>query len=295
MIKSKTAGSRAADVVIYMVVILMTMMCLLPLVNMVALSFSDNAAASANLVGLLPVNPTLKSYETLIGDSQFIRSFLISVVRVVLGTIINIFLTVLMAYPLSKSKKEFKAHDIYMNIIIVAMLFSGGMIPLFLTVKNLHLIDTLWALILPGAVPIFSVILLSNFFKGVPKSLEEASQVDGAGAWTILFRVYLPISLPAIATITLFAIVGHWNDYMSALIYIKKSADYPLMTYIQQFSVAIDLSTETDPEKIEEYMKISSRTLGAAKIIVATLPILCIYPFMQKYFIHGIIVGSVKE
>jgi len=295
MITSKTIGSKAASTLIYLIVTVMALSCLLPLINMVAISFSDNAAASANLVGLVPVNFTLVSYNKLVGESQFIRSFIISVIRVVLGTSINILLILTMAYPLSKTRQEFKSHDIYMNLLIFAMLFSGGMIPLYLTVKNLRLSDSIWALILPGAVPIFSVILLMNFFRGVPKSLEEAALIDGAGVWTVLFRIFVPVSLPAIATVTLFAVVGHWNDYLSALIYIKNAEDYPLMTYIQQLSTAIDISTETDPEKIEEYLKISSRTLNAAKIVVATVPILCIYPFLQKYFVSGIVIGSVKE
>ncbi|GAA3329050.1 hypothetical protein GCM10020331_075510 [Ectobacillus funiculus] len=160
----------------------MTILCVLPLLNMVSISFSDRVAAQANEVGLLPVNFNVNAYAVLLGDAQFWRSFLVSVERVVLGTALNMGLTILMAYPLSKHKREFGARNIYMNLLIFfAMLFSGGMIPTFLVVKNLGLLDTIWALILPGAVPIFNVILLMNFFfKSIPSSLEEAAIMDGA-------------------------------------------------------------------------------------------------------------------
>ena len=206
MIKSKTIGGKTADILIYLTVIFMTMCCLFPLLNMVAISFSDKAAASANMVGLVPVDFTTSAYKTLLGESQFWVSFWISIKRVFLGTIINMILTILLAYPLSKSKREFKGHDVYMYIVIFAMLFSGGMIPIYLTIKSYGLLNSIWALILPGAVPVFNVILLMNFFKGVPKSLEEAAAIDGASKLTILLKIYLPISMPALATIILFCI-----------------------------------------------------------------------------------------
>lgn len=169
ILKSKSFGSRFADVCIWCAILLLTAACLFPLINMVAISFSNKSAAAGNLVGLLPVDFTFASYNTLLKESQFWRSFGISVARVVIGTALNLILVVLMAYPLSKSKREFRSRNIYMNLMIFAMLFSGGMVPIFITVKNLHLLDTIWSLILPGAVPIFNVILLMNFFKSVPK------------------------------------------------------------------------------------------------------------------------------
>jgi putative aldouronate transport system permease protein len=267
--------------------------CLIPLVNLVAISFSDNAAASANLVSIFPVNPTFSSYEKLLSDSQFWRSFMISVERVVLGLLLNMALMILTAYPLSKSSRVFTGQKIYMNLVIFAMLFSGGLIPTFMVVKELNLLDSIWSLILPGAVPIGNVILLMNAFRAVPKSLEEAANIDGASQWRILGTIYLPIVLPTLATVTLFTIVGHWNDYFGALVYINKTANYPLQTYIQQLSV--EVQNITDPEKLMELAKVSNKTLNAAKIVVSTLPLLLIYPFMQKYFVSGIVVGSVKE
>ena len=267
--------------------------CLFPLLNMVAISFSDKAAASANMVGLVPVDFTTSAYKTLLGESQFWVSFWISIKRVFLGTIINMILTILLAYPLSKSKREFKGHDVYMYIVIFAMLFSGGMIPIYLTIKSYGLLNSIWALILPGAVPVFNVILLMNFFKGVPKSLEEAAAIDGASKLTILLKIYLPISMPALATIILFCIVNHWNDFFSGLVYMNKTSMYPLQTYIQQLSV--DMSQITDPEQLKRFAQVSNKTLDAAKIVVSTIPLLIIYPFLQKYFVSGIVIGAVKE
>lgn len=293
MIKSKTIGGKTADILIYLTVIFMTMCCLFPLLNMVAISFSDKAAASANMVGLVPVGFTTSAYKTLLGESQFWVSFWISIKRVFLGTIINMILTILLAYPLSKSKREFKGHDVYMYIVIFAMLFSGGMIPIYLTIKSYGLLNSIWALILPGAVPVFNVILLMNFFKGVPKSLEEAAAIDGASKLTILLKIYLPISMPALATIILFCIVNHWNDFFSGLVYMNKTSMYPLQTYIQQLSV--DMSQITDPEQLKRFAQVSNKTLDAAKIVVSTIPLLIIYPFLQKYFVSGIVIGAVKE
>lgn len=293
MIKSKTIGGKTADILIYLTVIFMTMCCLFPLLNMVAISFSDKAAASANMVGLVPVDFTTSAYKTLLGESQFWVSFWISIKRVFLGTIINMILTILLAYPLSKSKREFKGHDVYMYIVIFAMLFSGGMIPIYLTIKSYGLLNSIWALILPGAVPVFNVILLMNFFKVVPKSLEEAAAIDGASKLTILLKIYLPISMPALATIILFCIVNHWNDFFSGLVYMNKTSMYPLQTYIQQLSV--DMSQITDPEQLKRFAQVSNKTLDAAKIVVSTIPLLIIYPFLQKYFVSGIVIGAVKE
>lgn len=292
---NKSFSGVVADIIIWTIIIVLTLSCLLPLINTLALSFSNQAAATGNMVWFLPIGFNLSSYQKILEDAQFWRSFSTSVIRVLLGTSLNLALVVLMAYPLSKPKGEFKCRNIYIWILMVAMMFSGGTIPLYITVRNLGLLNSIWSLILPGAVPVFNVILMMNFFKAVPKSLEEAATVDGANVWQILFKVYLPISLPAIATITLFCIVSHWNDYFSGLIYINTAAKYPLQTYIQQLTVDFSEMYSTNPEMLEEMSKLSNRAMNAAKIIVSTVPLLLIYPFLQRYFVTGIVMGSVKE
>ena len=293
MTKKIKPGKLISRIIIWAVVILLTLSCLLPLINMVAISFSGSNAVSANKVGLLPVDFNTSAYKKLLGDAQFWKSFLISVERVVLGTFINMVFTISMAYPLSKSRHRFQAREIYMKIVIFAMLFSGGIIPLFMVVSKLHLTNTIWSLILPGAVPVFNVILLINFFKGVPDSLDEAARIDGAGPLTVLLKIYLPVSLPALATVALFAIVNHWNDYFSGLIYMSKAEMYPLQTYIQQLTV--DLTQITDANQLKQLASMNNRTFNAAKIVVSTIPLLVIYPFLQKYFVTGMVIGAVKE
>ncbi len=285
--------NKLMDTVVWLIVILMTLCCLLPLLNTLAISFSNNSAVNANQVGILPVGFTLSSYKKLLEDNQFWRSAWISVLRVVLGTGLNMLMMILLAYPLSKSKNRFASRDIYMKLVIFAMLFNGGLIPGYIIVSKLHLLNTIWALVLPGAVPVFNVILLMNFMKGLPEALEEAAVIDGASEWTILTRVVLPISKPGLATVALFCIVNHWNDYFSGLIYMRTPSKYPLQTYIQQLT--IDVSQITDPQQLIYFMTISTRTLNAAKILVATVPLLVIYPFLQRYFVTGIVIGAVKE
>ena len=285
--------NKLMDTVVWLIVILMTLCCLLPLLNTLAISFSNNSAVNANQVGILPVGFTLSSYKKLLEDNQFWRSAWISVLRVVLGTGLNMLMMILLAYPLSRSKNRFASRDIYMKLIIFAMLFNGGLIPGYIIVSKLHLLNTIWALVLPGAVPVFNVILLMNFMKGLPEALEEAAVIDGASEWTILTRVVLPISKPGLATMALFCIVNHWNDYFQGLIYMRTPSKYPLQTYIQQLT--IDVSQIADPQQLIYFMTISTRTLNAAKIVVATVPLLVIYPFLQRYFVTGIVIGAVKE
>lgn len=282
-----------SQVFIWFFVILFTLSCLLPLVNMIAISLSGSEAVASNSVGLLPVDFTTATYKKLLNDTQFWNSFWISVKRVVLGTAINMFFTITMAYPLSKSKYRFPAREFYIKVVIFAMLFSGGIIPIFMVVSNLHLLNTIWALILPGAVPVFNVILLINFFKGIPDALDEAARIDGATPLQILYKVYLPVSLPALATVALFSIVGHWNDYFSGLIYMNNASLYPLQTYIQQLTV--DITQITDAEQLKQLATMNNRAFNATKIVVSTIPLLIIYPFLQKYFVSGIVIGAVKE
>lgn len=290
-------SAKVGKAIIYIIIILMGLSCLLPLLNILAISFSGSAAVTGNQVSFIPVDFTLAPYQKMLADSQFWRSFLISTARVILQLALNMVLIVLMAYPLSKSKREFRARGVYMKFLIFAMLFNGGMIPTYLIVKDLGLLNTIWSLILPGAVPVFNVILVMNFFAGVPKSLEEAAVIDGANPLQVLWKVYLPCSVPVLATIALFSIVGSWNDFFSGLIYITKVKDFPLMTYIQSLNINIAdlLKAGANANTLEGAAELTNKNLNAAKIVVSTIPLIAIYPFLQKYFVTGIVVGAVKE
>lgn len=297
MIENKSIPSKIRVVLIYFFVISLGLLCLLPVWNMVCCSLSSGAAVDSNRVWFWPVQFSLKAYERIVADRQFFRSFGISVVRVLIGLPINLLMIVLMAYPLSKSEYEFRGRNIYMKLLIFAMLFSGGMIPTYLIVKKLNLVNTLWSLILPGAVPIFSVIMVKNFFVGIPKSLEESATIDGANPLQILFHIFIPCSKPSLATVALFSIVGHWNDFFGGLIYITKIKNYPLMVYIQSLNVSLQdlLKTGVSAEEISAALEVSKRNLNAAKIVVALIPLLLIYPFLQKYLLAGMTMGAVKE
>lgn len=279
----------------YIVVITMAVLCLVPVVHTVAVSFSDQAAASAGLVTFWPVRFTLSSYQEILKDSRFFQAFGVSVCRVLLGGSINVLLIILTAYPLSKSKRLFPHKSPYLWFFLFTMLFNGGLIPTYLLVSKLKLLDTIWALVLPGAVQVFNVILLMNFFKTIPDALDESARIDGATPFVVFLKIYLPLSLPGIATITLFSIIGQWNAFFDGIIYINTAAKVPLQTYIQQLTTEVRDETLLTPEERARLNSISSLTFNAAKVFVTMVPVLLVYPFLQKYFVTGLVMGSVKE
>jgi len=296
MIENKTIGSRIRVAVIYIIVILLALLCLFPVWNMVCMSFSSAAMVTANRVTFVPREFSLEAYKVMLEDAQFWKSFATSVLRVLLGVVINLTMIVLLAYPLSKTVREFNGRNICMNILIVAMLFHGGMIPAYLLIKELGMLNTIWALVLPTAVPISNVIMTMNFMTAIPNSLEEAAIIDGATPLQVLTRIILPCSKPSMATMALFSIVTHWNDFYEGLIYMTKQEKYPLMTYIQALQVnsAMVLEDGMTPEALAKLAEVSGKNLNAAKVVVATVPLMLIYPFLQKYFTKGVMIGAVK-
>ena len=270
------------------------LVCLIPILNSLALSLSDKAIVEAGAVFLVPRKINLTSYGIILEDRQFFRSFLISIERVVLGGIVNFVITLLMAYPLSKERSVFRARQVYIYLLLVTMLFSGGLIPIYMIVNAVGIVDTIWALVLPGAVPVFNVIIMMNFFRQVPKELEEAATVDGARQATILVKIYLPLSVPSVATVTLFSMVGHWNAFFDGLIYMNSPRNYPLQTYIQTLVLGQHDFTRLTVEEIKRMSQTSSKTLNNAKIIVSMIPMMLVYPFLQRYFVKGLVLGSVK-
>jgi putative aldouronate transport system permease protein len=294
MIRDRTLSSRILDAVILGCMIFAALLCFMPLWYTLCVSLSEKSAATAGLVSFWPVGFNLSAYRNIMADAKFFGSFWTSVQRVVLGSALNYIVIILMAYPLSKSAKEFKQRDVLMWVLVFTMLFNGGLIPWYQTVKSLGLINSIWGLVLGNSVPMFSVILVINFFRNLPKELEEAAVVDGAGPWFILFRLFVPLSVPVLATVTLFSIVYHWNEFFNGLVLISKADHYPLQTYIQQMVVNLNMGVMTE-DQYKRLNELSNQTLNAAKIFIAMVPVLCIYPFLQRYFITGITLGSVKE
>ena len=286
-------GYRIFNIFNITLLVSLAFMCLFPLIHVLAISFSSSNAAGAGLVKMWPVDFTTKAYEFILKKPAFLQSIVVTLERVLLGTIVNMVLTLLVAYPLSKESRDFRFRTAYAWIFVFTILFSGGLIPWYMTIKWTGILDTIWALVLPGAVPVFNVILLLNFFRGLPRELEEAASIDGASHWTIMWRIYVPLSLPAMATIMLFAIVGHWNSWFDGLILMKSQHMYPLSTYLQTVLARIDL-TSMSGKDIEDLAEVSERTAKAAQVFLGALPIIAVYPFLQKYFLKGIVLGSVK-
>lgn len=294
MVRDNTWGSRIANKIIIGILLIATFASFAPIWHTFVMSFSSSGAADAGLVKLWPIDFTLQSYARITDDAAFFTAFGISLQRVLIGGSLNFLFTIMMAYPLSKTRREFKFRDIIMWFLVFTMLFKSGLIPVYLTVQAVGLINSIWSLVLPMAVPVFNVILLMNFFRSIPKELDQAALMDGAGPWYTLFKIYVPLSVPALATITLFSLVMHWNSFLDGLIFMSKTENYPLQTYIQQLVVKVNIENLSG-DAAAKALLISDRTLNAAKIIVSMVPIVAVYPFIQRYFIHGIMIGSVKE
>ncbi len=295
MVRDRTFWSRAFDVVNIIVLGLITLSCLYPLWYTFCLSISNKSAANAGLVTFYPIGFSLVSYKEIVSDIKFFNSFWISIQRTVLGTGISLLVGIMMAYPLSKSKEEFKARDTIMWLLVFCMLFNGGLIPWYITIRNYGLLDIIWALVLAGGLPIFNTILIMNFFRGLPRDIEEAAVIDGAGPWRILFGIVVPCSIPVIATITLFVGVYHWNEFFHGLVLMSDATKYPLQTYIQQLVVSIPTNTSLTPDQYKRLSELSNQSLNAAKVFIALIPMLIVYPFLQRYFVAGIMLGAIKE
>jgi len=273
-----------------------TVLGIIPFVHLLSISLSSNTAAMAGEVKLWPVGFNVDAYRYLGEKVEFFLSFGVSLERVVLGTAVNMFLIFITAYPLSKSREQFKHRTLYVWFFAITMFFGGGLIPTYITVKNTGLIDSIWALILPGALNVWNMVLMLNFFRTIPKELDEAATIDGAGHWRVLWSIYLPVSLPSIATIGLFTIVGHWNSWFDGILYLNSPEKYPLQTYLSTLIMSINSQmTSISIEQLKAMENLSEKTLRTAQIFMGALPIMLVYPFLQKYFVKGITVGSVKE
>lgn len=281
MIERKTAASKVFYLLIICIVVLFSLSCLLPLIYTLSLSFSSKEAVAAGLVGFWPVGFTTVNYKEIMKDVQFFRSFITAVTRVVLATAISLGVMIPASYALAKPKKEFAPRNIIMWICIFCMMFSGGLIPWYMTMKNYGLINSVFGLAVCGGLPIYNMILMINFFESISKELEEAAIVDGAGPWRILFSIVLPISKPILATIALFTIVSHWNEFFQGYVLSTKIDYYPLQSYIKQMVVQIDYSSITE-DQLANLANLSNTALNSAKIFVSMLPILAIYPFLQN-------------
>ncbi len=270
------------------------LLCLLPILHVLALSLSSAEQAAKGLVGIWPVDFTWRSYEYVAQRSDFWQAFQVSFMRIAIALPLTLIVTVMTAYPLSRSSRKFRGRMIYVSLLIIPMLFGGGLIPWFLTMKAVGMTGTIWGLVIPGLVVPYYCILLLNFFRELPDEMEEAALIDGAGPMGVLFKVFIPTSTPVLATISLFIIVSTWNEWFQAIILMSFPEQYPLQTFLRSILAPPVLINTTSVEDLEQLREISDRTLKAAQIFISMIPVLVVYPFLQKYFTKGIVLGSVK-
>ena len=294
--KNFSVSEYIFDIVNYTVLGVLALSCVVPFINIIAVSFSDSSSATAGRVGLWPVNFTPESYRLALAKPRFVTSMLNSLARVALGVAINLAVTILTAYPLSKTKEAFKGRTFFSWFFVITMLVGGGMIPTYLIVNWTGLRNSIWALVIPGALPIFNMVVLLNFFRQIPGELEESAMLDGAGDFRTLLQIVLPLSVPCIATLVIFMTIGHWNDWYSGMVYMDKIDKYPLATYLHNVLQRPDFDrlSQMTPEERSRMLQISPRTLQNAQIALSTLPIICVYPFLQRYFVKGLTLGSLK-
>ncbi|MDY3919958.1 MAG: carbohydrate ABC transporter permease [Candidatus Limivivens sp.] len=293
----ESKGRRAFLVCNYIFVGLITISCLIPILNILATSFSSPEFINAGKVGLLPKGFTTSAYQFVLKNAKFWKALAITFERVLIAVPVNVGLSILVAYPLSKDELRFPARKYYAWFFIITMVFSGGVVPTYILISKMKLMDTIWALIMPTAVNVFNTLVLMNFMRGLPGALEEASMLDGAGQWTIMTRVYLPLCKPALATITLFNLINHWNSWYDGLLYNNYVENYPLQTYLQSLiTSAQNLNLlQSDIKDMAMRQMITGRNLSAAQIFISIVPIMLVYPWLQKYFTTGLVMGSVKE
>lgn len=291
----RTRGQKIFNVVNYILVILVCLSCLLPIINTLAISFSAPTFVAAGSVYFWPKGFTTQSYEFAMSNGKFLQAFLIAIERCLLGVGINLFMMITTAYPLSKNTKQFPDRNFFMFFYVFTMLFGGGLVPWYILMSNLHLLNSIWALVLPLSVPVSSMAILMNFMRSLPKEMEEAASIDGAGNFRILWSILLPVLTPSLATVGLFSFVYHWNDWFSGALFINNPAKYPLQTYLQTLLTNMrDMMRQSGSNYYELLQRMNEQTGRASQLFLGLVPILVVYPFVQKYFTTGLVMGSVK-
>jgi ABC-type sugar transport system, permease component len=287
-----STGSRVFDVCNIAFMFLFLIVTLYPFWYVVMVSLSNGKAVLAGKVSLWPVDMTLATYKVVLSDNSILGGLKNSVIYTVLGTIINLTMSILCAYPLSR--RDLDGRKWFMRLIVFTMFFSGGMIPTYLVINQMGMLDSIWAMIIPGAISTYNMIVMRTFFMGISDSLYESASLDGANDMRILLSIVLPISKPILATMLLFYAVGHWNEYMRGLLYLNKKAMFPLQNILRNMVVDGQLTGATTEVGGGSDFSVIETTMKYAVIVISTLPIILIYPFVQKYFVKGVMIGSLK-
>ena len=286
--------SRTFDVVVIIMFAALALLTLYPFYNVIILSFSNTESVAKHIPYLLPFALDLTGYKTIIQDSDFINSLLLSLFVTIVGTAVNMVLSVIAAYVLSR--KYLDGRNMIMSVIVFTMLFGGGLVPTYMVIKDMGLINKVWAMILPTAINTYYLIIMKNYFLGLPDGLFEAAKLDGAGEWTMLWKVAFPLSKPIMATFTLFYAVDRWNEWYNALLYINKKALSPLQIYLRDILTSLNSQLSTQAQQMMgSTQKVSTSAVQMATIVITALPIMLVYPYLQKYFVKGVMGGGIKE
>lgn len=289
--KTRTGGF---DVVLIAVFTLLALITIYPFYNVLILSVSNTVSVATHTPYLLPYVIDFTGYKTILQDIYFLKSLGVSLFVTIVGTTINMFLSVIGAYVLSK--RQLIGRNLFLSMILFTMLFSGGLVPTYMIIRNMGLINNIWVMILPTAISTYYLIIMKNYFLNLPAGLLEAAHLDGANEWTILWRIAIPISRPFIATFALFYAVERWNEWYNALLYINQKDLYPLQIYLRDILVSLNSQLSSQAQQmLNATQKASTSAVQMATIIITAVPIICVYPFLQKYFVNGIMVGGLKE
>ena len=292
--QNKTVGSIVFNIFNYLIVTLVALLTIMPFVYIVGASFATEYEITTRPLFFIPQDVTVDAYRYIFSSSKILRGFGNSLLITVCGTLINLFFTVTMAYALSKSR--LRGRNFFLNMVIISMFFSGGMIPGYIVVANiLGLKNTYWSVLLPGAISAYNMMIVKNFFQGIPQELEESAAIDGCTDIGVLWKIVLPLSLPVLATFGLFYAVGHWNAYFGAMIYMTGAKEkWPLQVLLREL-IIMSNGTAGDLNNMDpEFVQPPEQSIKMAVIVVSTVPIMCVYPFLQKYFVKGVMVGALK-
>ncbi len=292
MVEDRSLGGRVFAAVNFTLLALIALITVLPFVHVVAGSFTTSAEIAASKFVLIPKVWSLEAYKFIFSTDTIFKAMGVSIGVTLIGTLFSMFITALMAYGLSR--KDLDGRNVVNFLVVFTMLFHGGMIPTFLVVKELGMLDTYWSLLLPGAISAFNLIIIRSFFQQLPPDLEESAKIDGASDPGILLRIVIPLSLPALATFSLFYAVGHWNTYFSSILYINDSTKWPIQVLLRQIVMLSQGGSLGDTSSLESNFIPPDQAVKMAVIVISTVPILIVYPFLQKHFAKGALLGSVK-
>lgn len=284
-------ANRVFDTVNFIVLLVCTLVCLAPFLHILAISLSSVRPIVSGEVSLFPIELNFEAYFKVFSDPAMIRSLGFTVLLTCLFTVLCMVMSIAMGYPLSK--KKLKGRKAFMFIVVITMFFSGGIIPEYILVRNLNLLDSIWALVLPGLINPFYLIILISFFNNIPESLEESAEIDGSSHFRTLISIMLPLSLPVITTLSLFYAVGRWNGFSDTLMYINSPEFYPLQLKLYHL-IQNNMISELMQMEGAQMATVVPESLKAASVIFATVPILIVYPWLQRYFVSGVMLGAVK-